>query len=533
MVNFAETLSVTVELTRKVAQATHGEVIELKKDVNEFRSNVVNIVKKQADLDYIRNTYRHNPSLRILLAAITNIGLITESNFTTFFNFMVDPSSKTREIYVVIHLGLIALLQSMKPLFGAFELPSNYIHLITTNLSLLGPETHMSDEFYQHARLLFPCQPFKKSLVQDRKKVIVFKMSTLAPYFELAATDENSPFVRSNETCDRAEEILNSMSMTSVQKPSKSKTKRVDKYITQVSVGNKKIYTGLRNMIPLTELPIIVSYMSNNDTTLVDYAKAKHIGIPAGKHFFTPAVQGGIRYFRSLHGIDEDTKKKADVTIGWGCFTDNVPLRSFTTNVYARLETTSHKFKRMMKQAIAKAAVISRSSIPKSKYESKNKKSNVVSGKTVKSRGKALAKRQVESIAKAKAKHPRMLLSEDDESDDTNDYKKTKSKSKRSNKSKAKKSRILTSSDEKSDDEINSDQQITEPESKLQEETSGTEMDNNNADSDNDVDMFGGSGEIDNVTNFMIQQEKKKPLKRKLGPKTRTLPKRQKSNDKV
>jgi hypothetical protein len=396
-------------------------------------------------------------------------------------------------------------------------------------------------------------------------------MSTLVPYFEMAAKDENSPFVRSNDTCDRADELLNSMSMTGVQKPSKSKSKRVDKYITQVSVGNKKIYTGLRDMIPLTEVQMIVSYMGDNDTKLVDYAKAKHIGIPAGKEFFTPAVQRGVRYFRRLHGIVEDTKKLADVTIGWGCFVDNMPLSSFAKNAYTRLETTSHKFKRLMKQGrakindetaatIAAADVIGSLSIPKTKRKSRSKKSNVVSDKSRKSQGKAEAKRQVESIAKTKAKKSKILLSDDEESDpkskrpvkfkvkksrillsddeeseeepdDTNDHKKTRRKSKRQVKSaKVKKSKVSIGDDDESTNNSGND---TETKSQLQEETSGTDMDDNPADSDHDVDMFGGSGEVDDVTRFMIQQEKKKPLKRKLGPKKRALPKRQKSNDKV
>lgn len=318
---------------------TSGEISSLRSDFKDYQAGigtlvrkqvfeqmtssadiVATVARKQASISHQHSIYTSNLCIRMMLAMIVNVGFATNSNFSTFFNFMFDNNEQDNEVYLVIHVGLLAWLKVMEPLFGNYELPSNYMHLLKSSLVLLEPELDKSMTFYRAARKLFPCHPFK-SYSQDAKKVQVFKLSKMMPYLKLAQEDEHSPFLPNASSCHKALSLSNTISMKSSASEKKGGGKL---FKAVVSVHNRQV-TNFRQMVPVSNPKILSSYMVENKSgSYYKYlSRAKHVGVSAGTNFFTEATMTGINIMRSLHGKHE-LKRPKHVSFGWNVCNDEI-----------------------------------------------------------------------------------------------------------------------------------------------------------------------------------------------------------------
>jgi hypothetical protein len=322
----------------------------VKEQVQEQMVDAAEIVaetsRKQAMSSFRQSIYSSNLCLRVMLAMIVNIGFATKSRFSPFFNFMFDPSERNEEVYLVVHLGLLPWLKVMEPLFGNYQLPSNYLHLLKSSLILLEPELNKSQIFYKTARKLFPCQPFK-SFVQDEKKVQVFKLSKITPFLKIAKEDKYSPFVTNAKSFRGALSLVNTTFVTSDMKNATNNRKV---FKTVISSNNKQV-NNLRPMVPMSRADILASYMvEKKSAPFFKYLSiAKHIGISAGNRFFTPAVMCGINTMRSLHGKNKIHNLR-HISFGWNICDGKIG--DFRENVYKSLCITDLKFKKLLTKYI-------------------------------------------------------------------------------------------------------------------------------------------------------------------------------------
>lgn len=304
--------------TKREVMETKQEVKETKQEVKETREEmhkkfnalektIGSIVKDET----VKKVISDNENLSILLSAIS-FGMSTTSKYIPFFNFMYDPEEENKQVYMVIHQGMLGCLKVFDSILGTHTLNKRFVHIIGSTLSLMGPETHKSDAFYEAAKKIFPAVHYS-SVGCNKSKIFIFKVETIGSYLKEVIANPNSPISIDEKTQQDALDLFNKVSILS-----KSTTNKNGKHCFKTIIKfKKKSLTQIRPQHAIgPNIDTFIEYIVLQDLDLNYLSFQKHIGIDASLNFFTPAFMDGLNYMRSLFKM-EPIETPCHISFGW------------------------------------------------------------------------------------------------------------------------------------------------------------------------------------------------------------------------